>query len=225
MGGMAGGYSGYGGDEGESEEGQGGERKPRNDINEFAGKGEIDRWKLDSRPIAPKSPYAVQTTFVIPAILISGINSSLPGKIFGQVSQDVYDTATGKFLLIPQGTRLEGEYSSEVAYGQASILVAWQRLVFPDGKTMDIGAMPGSNSAGLCGVHRPGEQPLPAPLWYRHPHVGDHGRRCLEPEQQPGRRDVWRAHHQQCPERDPGAAIGARDDANDIQESQYFANA
>ena len=148
-----GGYAGmgYGGDEGEHEEGQGGERKPRNDINEFAGKGEIDRWKLDSRPIAPKSPYAVQTTFVIPAILISGINSSLPGKIFGQVSQDVYDTATGKFLLIPQGTRLEGEYSSEVAYGQASILVAWQRLVFPDGKTMDIGAMPGSNSAGYAG--------------------------------------------------------------------------
>ena len=67
------------------------------------------------------------------------------------MSQDVYDTATGKFLLIPQGTRLEGEYSSEVAYGQASILVAWQRLVFPDGKTMDIGAMPGSNSAGYAG--------------------------------------------------------------------------
>ena len=75
----------------------------------------------------------------------------MPGKIFGQVSQDVYDTATGKHLLIPQGTRLEGEYSSEVAYGQASLLVAWQRLVFPDGKTMDIGAMPGSNSAGYAG--------------------------------------------------------------------------
>jgi type IV secretory pathway VirB10-like protein len=146
-----GGYGGYPGDEGEYEEGQGGEQKPKNDINQFSGKGEIDRWKLDSRPIAPKSPYAVQTTFVIPAILISGINSSLPGKIFGQVSQDVYDTATGKYLLIPQGTKLEGEYSSDVAYGQASVLVAWQRLVFPDGKTMDIGAMPGSTGAGYAG--------------------------------------------------------------------------
>lgn len=147
----SGGYGGYPNDEGEYEEGQGGEQKPRNDINEFGGKGEIDRWRLDSRPIAPKSPYAVQTTFVIPAILISGINSSLPGKIFGQVSQDVYDTATGKYLLIPQGTKLEGEYSSDVAYGQASVLVAWQRLVFPDGKTMDIGAMPGSTGAGYAG--------------------------------------------------------------------------
>ena len=83
--------------------------------------------------------------------MISGINSSLPGKIFGQVSQDVYDTATGKYLLIPQGTKLEGEYSSDVAYGQASVLVAWQRLVFPDGRTMDIGAMPGSSGAGYAG--------------------------------------------------------------------------
>ena len=141
------------------------------------------------------------------------------------MSQDVYDTATGKFLLIPQGTRLEGEYSSEVAYGQASVLVAWQRLVFPDGKTMDIGAMPGSNSAGYAGFTD---------------QVNNHYLRlfgtailmsaitagvALSQSQQPGRRHVRRAHHQQCPERDPGAAIGACDDANDIQESQYFANA
>jgi type IV secretion system protein VirB10 len=149
--GGAGGYGGYGTEEGGPEEGQVSPGKPGNDYGAFEGKGEIDRWKLDSRPIAPKSPYSVLTTFVIPAILISGINSSLPGKIFGQVSQDVYDTATGRFLLIPQGTKLEGEYSSDVAYGQASVLVAWQRLVFPDGKTMDIGAMPGSNAAGYAG--------------------------------------------------------------------------
>lgn len=127
------------------------ERAPRNDIDVFDSRKGSDRWRLDSRPTAPRSPYTVLTTSVIPAILITGINSSLPGKIFGQVSQDVYDTATGKYLLIPQGTKLEGEYSSEVAYGQASVLVAWQRLVFPDGKTMDIGAMPGSNSAGYAG--------------------------------------------------------------------------
>ena len=127
------------------------ERVLRNDIGAFDNREGGDRWKLDSRPTPPRSPFTVLTTSVIPATLITGINSSLPGKIFGQVSQDVFDTATGKYLLIPQGTKLEGEYSSEVAYGQASVLVAWQRLVFPDGKTMDIGAMPGSNSAGYAG--------------------------------------------------------------------------
>jgi type IV secretion system protein VirB10 len=127
------------------------ERVLRNDIGAFDNREGNDRWKLDSRPTPPRSLYAVLTTSVIPATLITGINSSLPGKIFGQVSQDVYDTATGKYLLIPQGTKLEGEYSSEVAYGQASVLVAWQRLVFPDGKTMDIGAMPGSTGAGYAG--------------------------------------------------------------------------
>jgi type IV secretion system protein VirB10 len=136
----------------ESGEMAGQESKPRNDIGEFDNReGRGDRWRLDSKPIPPRSPYAILTTFVIPATLITGINSTLPGQISGQVSQDVYDTATGKYLLIPQGTKLEGAYSSEVAYGQASLFVAWQRLVFPDGKTMDIGAMPGSNSAGYAG--------------------------------------------------------------------------
>lgn len=145
---------GGGGNEanGEGEEGKEGEqRKPRNDIAALGGREGEDRWRLDSRPQAPRSAYTVQTTFVIPATLISGINSALPGKIFGQVSQDVYDTPTGKHMLVPQGTKLEGAYSSDVAYGQASVLVAWQRLVFPDGKTMDIGAMPGSNAAGYAG--------------------------------------------------------------------------
>jgi len=127
------------------------ERSSRNDIGAFDNREGKDRWRLDSRPTPPRSPYSVLTTSVIPATLITGINSSLPGKIFGQVSQDVFDTATGKHLLIPQGTKLEGEYSSEVAYGQASVLVAWQRMVFPDGKTMDIGAMPGSTGAGYAG--------------------------------------------------------------------------
>jgi type IV secretory pathway VirB10-like protein len=127
------------------------ERKPRDDIREFDNQEGGDRWRLDSKPVPPRSPYSVLTTFVIPATLITGINSTLPGQISGQVSQDVYDTATGQHLLIPQGTKLEGAYSSEVAYGQASVFIAWQRLVFPDGKTMDIGAMPGSNTAGYAG--------------------------------------------------------------------------
>jgi type IV secretory pathway VirB10-like protein len=69
-----------------------------------------------------------------------------------QVAQNVYDTPTGKHLLIPQGSRLVGRYSSDVAYGQARVLVAWQRIVFPDGKAIDIGAMPGADGVGYAGL-------------------------------------------------------------------------
>jgi type IV secretory pathway VirB10-like protein len=112
-----------------------------------------DRWKLESTPEAPRTPYELRAGFVVPATLISGINSDLPGQIMAQVAQSVYDTPTGKHLLIPQGSRLVGAYSSDVSYGQARVLVAWQRIVFPDGKAMDIGAMPGADSAGYAGFN------------------------------------------------------------------------
>lgn len=121
------------------------------DIARFAGSSQGDRWRLDSRPEAPRTPYELRSGFVVPALLISGINSELPGTIMAQVSQDVYDTATGKWKLIPQGSRLHGTYASEVAYGQSRVLIAWQRIIFPDGKAMDIGAMPGADSAGYAG--------------------------------------------------------------------------
>jgi type IV secretion system protein VirB10 len=89
----------------------------------------------------------------MPATLISGINSELPGQIVAQVSQHVYDTPTGRHLLIPQGSRLVGTYSSDVAYGQSRVLVAWQRVVFPDGKALDIGSMPGADGAGYAGFN------------------------------------------------------------------------
>jgi type IV secretory pathway VirB10-like protein len=123
----------------------------RNDIAQFAGSGQGDRWSLQARPEAPRSPYELRAGFVVPATLISGINSELPGQIVAQVSQDVFDAPTGNFRLIPLGSRLVGAYSSEVAYGQARILVAWQRIIFPDGKAMDIGSMPGADSAGFAG--------------------------------------------------------------------------
>ncbi|MBP9806534.1 MAG: TrbI/VirB10 family protein, partial [Candidatus Accumulibacter sp.] len=110
-----------------------------------------ERWKLDSRLEAPRSPFELRAGFVIPGTLISGINSELPGQIMAQVAQNVYDTPTGKHLLIPQGSRLVGRYSSDVAYGQARVLVAWQRIVFPDGKAIDIGAMPGADGVGYAG--------------------------------------------------------------------------
>lgn len=124
----------------------------RNDIAQFAKPGQGDRWRLESQPEAPSTPYQLRAGFVLPATLISGMNSELPGQIMAQVSQDVYDTPLGKYKLIPQGSRLVGSYSSEVAYGQSRIFVAWQRIVFPDGKAMDIGEMPGSDSAGYAGL-------------------------------------------------------------------------
>ena len=123
----------------------------KNNINQYANNGQGDRWRLDSKPEPPHSPYELRAGFVIPGTLISGVNSQLPGQIMAQTSQDVFDTATGKHKLFPQGSRLVGTYSSEVAYGQARVLVAWQRIVFPDGKAMDIGAMPGADGAGYAG--------------------------------------------------------------------------
>lgn len=125
----------------------------RNGMAQFAQNNQGDRWKLDSQPEAPRTPFELRAGFVVPATLISGINSDLPGQIMAQVAQDVYDTPTGKYLLIPQGSRLVGSYSSDVAYGQSRVLIAWQRIVFPDGKAMDIGTMPGADSAGYAGFN------------------------------------------------------------------------
>ena len=121
----------------------------RGDFAQFD--GTEDRWKLSSTLQPPTTRFELRAGFVIPATLISGINSDLPGQIVAQVSQDVFDTATGRFKLIPQGARLVGSYGSEPAFGQSRVLVAWQRIVFPDGKALDIGSMPGADSAGYGG--------------------------------------------------------------------------
>ncbi len=111
----------------------------------------IKDWRNPASIEAPPSPHIIRTGSVIPATLISGINSDLPGQIIGQVSQNVYDTPTGKNILIPQGSRLVGEYSSQVQYGQSRVFAVWQRIIFPDGKALDIGGMPGSSGAGYAG--------------------------------------------------------------------------
>lgn len=95
--------------------------------------------------------YEVKTGTVVPGTLVSGINSELPGNIIAQVSQNVYDTATGRYLLIPQGAKLFGVYDSRVAYGQSRILVAWNRIIFPDGSSVTLGSMPGADIAGFSG--------------------------------------------------------------------------
>jgi len=92
-----------------------------------------DRWFLGNKVEAPRTPYEVRAGFIIPAILVTGINSDLPGQLIAQVSRNVYDTPTGTHLVIPQGTRLMGVYSNDIDFGQARIMGAWQRLIFPDG--------------------------------------------------------------------------------------------
>lgn len=99
----------------------------------------------------PGQPLELKTGAVIPGVMLTGINSDLPGTIIAQVSQNVFDTATGNYLLIPRGAKLYGVYDSRVVYGQERVLVAWNRLIFPDGSAVTLGAMPGADMAGFAG--------------------------------------------------------------------------
>lgn len=114
---------------------------------------ERSSWKLDRFVETPESDFIVRAGFVIPATMISGINSDTAGQIMAQVTQNVYDTATGKYVLIPQGTRLVGTYNSGATFGQERIMIIWQRLVFPDNKVLDIGSMEGADTGGYAGFH------------------------------------------------------------------------
>ena len=96
-------------------------------------------------------PFEIKTGTVIPGVMVSGINSDLPGNLIAQVSQNVYDTATGHQLLIPQGSKLYGAYDSRVIYGQSRVLIAWNRIIFPDGSAVTLGAMPGVDMSGYAG--------------------------------------------------------------------------
>lgn len=100
---------------------------------------------------AAKSPYEVKAGTIIPAVLITGINSDLPGMITAQVRERVFDSSTGQYLLIPQGTRMIGTYNSNVSYGQNRALVVWSRLIFPNGSSINLDGMPGVDLAGQAG--------------------------------------------------------------------------
>jgi type IV secretory pathway VirB10-like protein len=116
--------------------------------------GTPDRWQMNSVVQPPKSKYELRAGFVIPAALKFGINSELSGQVEGQVTQDVFDTATGKYLLIPQGSSLTGAYSGDIAYGQSRLLVAWQRIMSSQTESaLDIGAMPGADGSGSSGLN------------------------------------------------------------------------
>jgi type IV secretion system protein VirB10 len=100
----------------------------------------------------PASPYVLQAGSIIPAALITGLKSDLPGTIFAQVTENVYDSPTGRYLLIPQGARLQGEYDSSVSFGQSRVLLVWTRLLMPDGHWIALQRQEGADHQGYSGL-------------------------------------------------------------------------
>ncbi|MER9470449.1 TrbI/VirB10 family protein [Mesorhizobium sp. M0482] len=112
-----------------------------------------DRRTVSPDRLAEKaSPYIVQAGTVIPAALITGIHSDLPGAITAQVTENVYDSPTGSYLLIPQGARLIGQYDSQVAFGQSRLLLVWNRLIMPDGTSIVLERQQGADTQGFSGL-------------------------------------------------------------------------
>ncbi|WP_423197047.1 Type IV secretion system protein VirB10 [Cupriavidus sp. H19C3] len=100
----------------------------------------------------PTSPYQVMAGTVIAAALVTGIKSDLPGDVIGTVTEPIYDTATGRYLLIPQGSRIFGKYNSQVAYGQSRVQVVWNRIILPDTSSLTLDNLAGADPAGYAGL-------------------------------------------------------------------------
>lgn len=158
LGGLLGGNSAGGGSQNEGF--MPGGRGEANDMYSINRQGEKEQWSqrnandnfyLAKGLIDPISDYEVKSGTVIPATLVSGMNSDLPGQIIGQVRQNVYDSKTGRYLLIPQGSKLIGTYDVGVTMGQQRGLVAWSRIIFPDGASMSLNNMQGTDKAGYSG--------------------------------------------------------------------------
>lgn len=115
--------------------------------------GPVDRRTVAAdRVMAPASPYVLQAGAVISAALITGIRSDLPGQITAQVTENIYDSPTGRFLLVPQGTRIIGEYSNDVGFGQRRVLLVWNRLILPNGRSIVLERQPGADTQGYAGL-------------------------------------------------------------------------
>jgi type IV secretion system protein VirB10 len=113
----------------------------------------VDRRTTSSdRVMAPASPFVLQAGAVIPAALITGIRSDLPGQITAQVMEPIYDSPTGRVLLVPQGTRIIGQYDNKVQFGQRRVLLVWNRLIFPNGRSIVLERQPGADTQGYAGV-------------------------------------------------------------------------
>jgi type IV secretion system protein VirB10 len=110
------------------------------------------RTTVPDRLSRPASPFVVQAGTIIPAALITGIRSDLPGQITAQVTEVVFDSPTGRAKLIPQGARLIGIYDSHVAFGQSRVLLVWTRLIMPNGRSIVLERHPGADAAGYSGL-------------------------------------------------------------------------
>lgn len=131
--------------------GQNADPNGQNSKEDFFNQDIKDLGYLPNQIVPQRSPYELKRGSVIPAAMITGLNSDLPGRISAQVSRNVYDSATGYRLLIPQGAKLFGRYSSRVSFGQERVLTVWTDLVFPDGSTLQIGGMSGNDAEGYGG--------------------------------------------------------------------------
>ncbi|WP_205602511.1 TrbI/VirB10 family protein [Chelativorans alearense] len=115
--------------------------------------GPVDRRTVAAdRIMPPASPYVLQAGSVIPAAMITGIQSDLPGQITAQVTENVYDSPTGSLLLIPQGTRIIGQYDAGVTFGQRRVLLVWNRLILPNGRSIVLERQPGADASGYAGL-------------------------------------------------------------------------
>ena len=119
--------------------------------NEFLTQTDRSDGYLLNQLVRPRSPYEIKAGTIIPTVLITGINSDLPGTILGQVRENVYDSVSGNYLLIPQGSKLLATYDSMVSYGQERVLVCWQRLIRPDGTSLSLDCQPGVDLGGYAG--------------------------------------------------------------------------
>ncbi|PGH59027.1 conjugal transfer protein TrbI [Azospirillum palustre] len=146
-GGTGGGAGGYGSGQGRGGQGTGPDAK-HNFLNQQPARG--SHYLAGTREAA-LSPYEVKAGAIIPGVMESGINSDLPGIIKARVRENVYDTATGQYLLIPKDSMLIGSYDNGVEMGQERVLIAWNRIIYPDASSLDLGSMPGADQGGYAG--------------------------------------------------------------------------
>jgi len=127
-------------------------------------KDKIDFTQNQNKPNAPEevtystqivqksiSPYQLMAGTVIRGVMITGINSDLPGQVLGQISENIYSTVTGKFLVIPQGSKIIGQYDSNVTFGQERVLIVWTRIIFPNGSSLALDKLEGVDLSGYAG--------------------------------------------------------------------------
>ena len=124
----------------------------RQDQKEAFLKGGSTETRNSGNLALPASPYQVMAGTVIAGALVTGIKSDLPGDVIATVTEPVYDTATGKFLLIPQGSRILGRYNSQVSYGQSRVQVVWNRVILPDTSSLTLDNLVGTDPAGYAGL-------------------------------------------------------------------------